>query len=154
MIELRLPLPPSLNGYYENATRRVRHGRRAGATYTGRRISAKGQEFRLEVIRAVRAACPVAPRLSGRLSIIVLARPPDLRAFDLDNRFKCLLDALTVARVILDDALFDDIQMLRWAPVKHGAIHLRIDRFDPREAENVARSFGAGPEGLLSAVGL
>ena len=149
MIELSLPLPPSLNGYYENAMRRVRRGALAGKVYTGRQISAAGLEFRLEVVRAVRAGHRAAPRLSGRLAIVVLAQPPDLRAFDLDNRFKCLLDALTVARVILDDALFDDVRMVRWNPVEGGRVHVRIDRFDPREAEAVARSFGAGAEGLL-----
>ena len=144
LYELALPMPPSLNGYYLNAVRTVMRGATAGKRYVGRQLSAAGVDYRREVVAAVRRGHRSPPALRGRLSIVVLLVPEDRRAFDLDNRFKCLLDALTYAAVIQDDALFDDIRMVRWNPSSDRARRclLRISRFDPKRAIELANSFG------------
>lgn len=156
LLELRLPLPPSLNAYYLNAARKVgshlKSGKvnpRAGATYVGRMIAPEGLAYRGFVYAQVRKGHKAPPRLTGRLSIAVLALPRDLQAFDLDNRFKCLLDSLQRAEAILNDAQFDDIRMVRWNPVAPGWVRLRISRFDPAEAAAFARSMGETQPDLL-----
>ena len=155
MIELRLPLAPSLNHYYLNAKRKVRRGPNAGKTYIGRQISSEGVAFRAEVAKAVRAGHRVPPRLSGRLAIEILLVPRDRRPFDLDNRLKATWDALTEAGVIADDALFDELRVARGNAAASGAMFLRIRRFDPAYAMALAAELGTVAGGLrLGAGGL
>lgn len=156
LLDLRLPLPPSLNGYYLNAQRKVRtFGKggkinpRAGAAYVGRMIGPEGLAYRGFVFAAVRQGHKAPPRLTGRLAIAVLALPRDLQAFDLDNRFKCLLDSLQKAGAILNDAQFDDVRMVRWNPVHPGWVRVRISRFDPAAAAAFAREMGETEPDLL-----
>lgn len=148
--ELRLPLAPSVNHYYLNALGTVRRGPKAGKRYVGRRISPKGVAFRVEVIKAARSGHRTPPRLGGRLALEVLVVPPDRRAFDLDNRIKALQDALTHAGVIEDDALFDDVRVIRWSPAPPGAMFLRIRRFDDNDTFDLAASFGLTGNDLIA----
>lgn len=147
---LELPFPPSLNGYYMNAARKTREGKR----YTGRMISPEGVRFRGQVVGAVRAGHRMPPKLTGRLSIIVLARPPAIKADgkskngnrrDLDNLWKCLLDAMTKAEVFQDDALFDDVRMVRGNPFGGGRVWVSIRRFDPDASLAEVREAGIVP---------
>lgn len=140
---LALPMPPSLNEYYENARRVVRNGPKAGKEYTGKMIGAAGLAFRGEVSRVARRGHVVPPKLSGPLAITVLAcwpthdrkgRRRPARKGDIDNLWKCLLDALTNAEVIADDVHFDYQQMMRGNPSGNGQLWLCITRFDPDAA--------------------
>ena len=139
-----LPFPPSLNAYYENAARVTSKGKR----YTGRMISAQGQRFRELVAVAVRRGHRVPPRLTGRLAVTVYALPPALRADggrnnnrrDTDNLWKALLDALTKARVIADDCLFDRSLIIRGNALGAGRVLLCIEPFDPDGALRLVES--------------
>lgn len=144
LLSLLLPMPPSINNYYLNATRKVTTpgAKGYGKTYTARMIGPEGKAYRGYVFAAVRQGHRAAPQLTGRLSVAVLAVPRDLQSFDLDNRWKSLLDALQHAGAILNDAQFDDIRMVRWNPAPPGRVRVRIDKADPREAERFARWIG------------
>ena len=110
--QLTLPWPPSINHYYANAKR---------GKFMGRMIGAAGQAYRVEVLSGVRAGHRRPPMLTGRLSVAVLAQPPtrkvnghvDNSRRDLDNVWKCLLDALTNAGVWADDSQIDELYIVR-----------------------------------------
>lgn len=156
-----LPVPPSLNHYYLNARRVVRDGPAAGKRYTAKMISPEGEQFRAQVITAVRKGHRAPPRLEGRLSIFVYVakatetavitkgamvgrrRKNSVRS-DLDNLWKCLLDGLANAGVIGDDSLFDDIRMVRGNPEKAGRVVVSIERADPRAYLRAVEAAGIG----------
>ncbi len=148
---LALPLPPLLSEYYLNARRTVKKGAAAGKVYTGRMISPEGHRFRGEVVTECRRGHRMPPKLSGPLEIIVLlckgthtktGAKATTRKGDLDNRWKCLLDALTYAEIISDDVQFDDVRMIRGNPVPGGRVYLAIRRFDPDASLAAARAAG------------
>ena len=131
MYALWLPWPPSVNSYYVRAARKITRGNRAGRSYVGERISNEGLVFRSDVARIVRSGHCAPPRFSGRLVIRAVALPPVLnRTRDLDNLWKSLLDALTAAGVILDDALFDEVTMHRGPKTEKGALRFGLWRPD------------------------
>lgn len=151
LYRLALPMPPRLSAYYENAKRTIRAGPRAGASYTGRMISAEGLRFRGEVMTETRRGHRRPPNLTGPLDIVVLVCKDTktksgaksvVRKGDLDNLFKCLLDALTEAKVIGDDVQFDDIRMIRGNPEPGGRLYLAIGRFNADAAFAAARAVG------------
>lgn len=151
---LELPWPHTVNHYWLATARRVKRGPKAGKAYMGKMLSPEALAFRGETARAVRAGHRTPPRLSGRLEILVFACPKDhARRRDLDNLWKCLLDALTHAEVILDDVQFDDERMIRGNPVPGGRIWLSICPFDPDSAFEAVRQAGidAMPQDLLAA---
>jgi Holliday junction resolvase RusA-like endonuclease len=144
---IRLPMPPSLHAYYENARRKTREGK----TYTSKKISDVGLRFRGEVSFEARRGHRAPPNLSGPLAIFVLVCKSDetrsgarsvARKGDLDNLWKCLLDSLTEAKVIGDDVQFDDLRMIRGNPEPEGHVYLTITRFDPARAIADAREYG------------
>jgi crossover junction endodeoxyribonuclease RusA len=98
-VNLTLPWPPSVNRYW----------RRKGDRYF---ISAEGQQFR----QRVNAMCFQSHQQfkdTDRLSIEILAYPPDKRRRDLDNVLKSLLDALQHAGIYHDDNQIDSIHIIR-----------------------------------------
>lgn len=158
---LKLPMPPSLNAYYENATRTVRRGPKAGMKYTGRKVSAEGMAFRTAVAAAVRAGHRTPPRFTGRLNITLYVCPPDEKVTgaknrnvrDMDNLWKGLLDALTLAGVVADDCLYDRELVIRGNPVRGGASWVVIERFDPDAAALELAALGIIVDGDLFSVG-
>jgi crossover junction endodeoxyribonuclease RusA len=95
MIILRLPYPPSMNGYWR--------------TFQNRQIiSADGRKYREAVIAKVDDF-----KLDGRLKVEIEATMPDRRRRDIDNLFKAVLDALTHAQVWGDDNQIDDLRIVR-----------------------------------------
>lgn len=144
LLQLLLPLPPSLNRYYLNAQRTVRTpgAKNYGRKYMARMIAPEGVAYQGHVLEACRKGHRGALRLTGRLSLSVLAIPPDLQSFDLDNRWKALQDSLTKAQAIGDDSQFDFIRMVRWNAAAPGWIRVRIDRFDPADAQRFATWMG------------
>ena len=104
-MELTLPYPPSMNHYW-------RAGR--GRHY----ISKAGLAFRKAVQGVVWEQLKGrAPRLSERVNLHLTVYRPDERKRDLDNLFKCTLDALVHAGILLDDHLVAKLGA-HWAPEK------------------------------------
>jgi len=111
MIRLELPWPPSVNHYY----RRV-----GNATL----ISKEGRRYRKRVASDVLLAR--SPRVEGRLSVRIVASPPDQRRRDLDNLQKALLDALQHAGVYCDDSQIDRITVERGGVIPGGRVNVEI----------------------------
>jgi len=65
--------------------------------------------------------------LDARLKVVIEMYPPDLRLRDVDNISKAALDGLTSAGVWLDDALIDDLRIIRREKVKNGKLIVRIE---------------------------
>lgn len=100
---LSLPWPPTVNTYW----RHVMIGRAPRVL-----LSAKGREYRDEVVDSVD---PAQPKMDGRLSVKIAAYPPDRRTRDLDNLLKPILDGLAHAGVYADDGQIDSLTIQREA---------------------------------------
>jgi crossover junction endodeoxyribonuclease RusA len=125
MTTLTLPWPPSTNHYWRNVGGRVL-------------ISAAGRAYRQEIARIAAAGRTrgLVQRipLVDRLSVTIVASPPDRRRRDLDNLLKSLLDALSHASVWLDDSQVDDLRVIRAAPAKPGRVEITISPLAARVA--------------------
>ena len=63
--------------------------------------------------------------MSGRLSLHVVARPPDARRRDLDNTLKALQDALAES-LGFDDSQIDELTVVRGEQVAGGQVVVTI----------------------------
>lgn len=64
--------------------------------------------------------------LTGRLSILIHAHPPDKRKRDIDNIIKVLLDSLQDARYYINDSQIDKITIERMFIQPPGVIFVDI----------------------------
>lgn len=121
MIELTLPFPPSVNQYYRHIVLR-------GQPRT--LISQDGRTYQSQVstawkkLQAVQR-CPFQP-LECRLVVTVNVYSPDRRKRDLDNLGKSLLDAMTKARIWVDDSQIDRLSFERREVVSGGYVRVEI----------------------------
>lgn len=79
-------------------------------------ISAEGREFRAKVMKVI-----PSPRvtLKSRLRVVIELYPPNARKWDIDNRMKSLIDALTHAKVWEDDEQIDVLTVVRKEKIKN-----------------------------------
>ncbi len=99
---LRLPWPPSKNGYWR--------------TFRNRQIlSVKARAYRVLAREAVESqlGADTALKLSGRLKVRLEFYPPTRCKWDVDGRPGGLLDALTHTGVWGDDSQIDDLRLIR-----------------------------------------
>lgn len=100
MVELVLPLPPSVNDLWE-------YSRKGGAVYKSKKyeswIRNAGWELKLQKPQPVK----------GPYTIYIEAQRPDNRRRDLGNLEKAVSDLLQAHRVIENDCLAESI-ILRW----------------------------------------
>lgn len=112
-------MPPSVNAMYRSIVR----GRRATSI-----ISEKGREWYAAAVPvlsgfdAMPGGCP--------LSVEVTLYGPTRRRYDVDNRAKAVLDALTKAGVIEDDHLIDRLTLIRGPVVKGGRCEIKLEVID------------------------
>lgn len=116
MIEQELPPPPSINHYYRHVGPRVL-------------ISKLGRQYRELVNQRLRFAR--IEKMQGPLSFRLDFYPPDRRRRDLDNLFKCLLDALQYAGAYSDDNQIVQITATkREVMPPNGLIYIKLEPYD------------------------
>jgi crossover junction endodeoxyribonuclease RusA len=62
--------------------------------------------------------------------------PRDKRKIDIDNRIKCVLDALQDAGVFDDDFQVDELSIVRGKTIKGGAIRVLIEEISSDSSES------------------
>ncbi len=115
-ITLTLSWCPSINHYWR---------------YVGSRplISKEGRQYKRQTYEEIGAQWPaeILRPFSGRLMVTIFLHGPTHGRYDVDNRVKPLLDALTHAHVWLDDAQVDILHVFRGAPYpKQGRLFVFI----------------------------
>ena len=121
MLQLTLPLPPSVNTYYKKYRNKLI-------------ISPAGQEFRKNVINLVDSIAGLERfNKNDRLLLEVRFYPPDNRRRDLDNFCgKALQDALQHAGVYPDDSQLDVVSYCRMqTDKKWPRVEVTLDKIDP-----------------------
>ncbi|HEJ7989838.1 TPA: RusA family crossover junction endodeoxyribonuclease [Serratia liquefaciens] len=123
-MELILPFPPSVNGYWRSPNKGSSRGRTL--------VSERGRAFQAEAIAQVMEQLRRRPKpISADISVVVVFYPPTKARRDLDNFFKALFDAMTQAGVWLDDSQIKHIDA-KWGPViKGGKVELQISEVVP-----------------------
>lgn len=128
MIEFRLPWPPSCNRAWRRVGDRTllsREQRQYRET-----VKAELAEWRLCDDREPLA--DMALPLTERLAVALHFHAPTRGGYDLDNRPKALLDAMTHAGLWTDDGLIDCLMLYRAEPAPGDAgVTVRIWRYDP-----------------------
>jgi crossover junction endodeoxyribonuclease RusA len=112
LITMQLPLPPSVNRYWNSFRGRVF-------------VSAAGKLYKKQVQEYI-ASNNVVKFDNKRLFAFIRVHPKDKRKFDIDNRLKSLLDALEDAGVFDNDEQFDEIYVSRGEIYKNGCVSVVI----------------------------
>lgn len=114
-MNIRLPFPPSINGYWRAFKR---------GNICTQIISKKGRDYRLAVEDKMFSYD--YKTLYGKLQVEIDLYPPDKRKRDLDNYMKSTLDALTHVGIWEDDSQIDSLTMRRGIIVKGGCVDIQI----------------------------
>jgi crossover junction endodeoxyribonuclease RusA len=121
---LLLPWPPSVNHYWRHVILKTKRGLRQRTL-----ISMEGRHYRTEAIRTIRKQKPVHEIINQPVKVEMHLFPPDRRKRDIDNYSKCVLDALTHARIWDDDYLVNDLHIKRREIQRGtGSVVLRITK--------------------------
>lgn len=104
---INLPFPPSINHYWKHRV-------------IGKRASVYLSSEALAYRESVKNALHDTKTLNTRLSVSIRLHAPNKRKYDIDNRVKALLDALTHAGLWEDDELIDQLTIERGDIVKCG----------------------------------
>jgi len=116
VLYIETPWPPSVNHYYVQ-------------TKYGMFTSSKGKSFRQDVEQCALEQGVYGASLDYTLQVDVILYAPDKRIRDLDNYMKPLLDAITSAKIWLDDSQIDCLFIHRGVSInKAGCCKLRIVR--------------------------
>lgn len=107
-----LPMPPSVNGYWLVKPK-------------GKYLSDKARKFRSEVIAYVESLGCIRTH-TGRIKAYITIHGRDKRKFDIDNYQKAVWDALTHAKVIVDDELIDELIIKRGEIIKGGKVAIEL----------------------------
>ena len=127
LIELTLPLAPTINSYWRSTTTATGSSKRTTRTHSPIKVyvSQKGQLYRAEVIALVRQA-KANKKLECRLQVFMEINPADKRVQDIDNRIKAALDALTHAGVYVDDSQIDRLIVQRGPIIRGGQMKVIV----------------------------
>lgn len=110
---LQLPWCPSQSSYYDQ-------------NRFGRRLSKRGILYREKAIEACVEQNAYGLINKAPLDLAAILYPPDKRTRDLDNHLKGLQDALTHAKVYVDDSAISQLHTYRGVIIPHGMVLVRI----------------------------
>ena len=99
-MKIKMPWPPSTNSIWRNVGSRTV-------------LSKSARVYRNRARGELLAQGVANTKIAGRLTVRITLHPRDNRAFDIDNKLKALLDALTYSKVWLDDGQVDEILVTR-----------------------------------------
>ncbi|WP_454833518.1 RusA family crossover junction endodeoxyribonuclease [Rahnella aceris] len=118
-MQLTLPFPPSVNGYWRS-------------TRKGVLISERGRIFRSNALASIYQQLRSRPTaLLTELDVHLVLYPPTRAKRDLDNFQKALFDGLTHAGIWKDDSQVKRMTV-EWGPVtKEGKAEITITDFKP-----------------------
>lgn len=117
---LELPLPPTINSYYQ---------------YRGFRrfVGPEGKEFKAKVAQII-GTIPVR-FWDSRLALTIHLHFRDKRRQDISNRIKALEDALVQANLFDDDSQIDEEHIYRSSIIKEGRAVIEIKSLtDPQKS--------------------
>ena len=115
--EFTMPWPPTVNHYHQP----VRLGR------VVRLIKGKkAKAYASEAVCALGELGLTGERLCDRLSVSLTLHPPTLAKYDVDNRPKGVLDALTEAEFWIDDEQVDRLTVTKGEKVKGGRVDVVV----------------------------
>lgn len=113
---IKLPWAPSVNAIWRNRAKHVY-------------ISKRYKEF-LEASKCAYWSQKVAPiDGSEELYVSISLYPPSRRSYDVDNRAKAILDALTNVGFWPDDKIVKKLTIEKKKPISKGAVVVEVDRF-------------------------
>jgi crossover junction endodeoxyribonuclease RusA len=111
-ITITLPWPPTVNTYWR------RHGHVI-------HLSNRGRLYGQQVCRIIQGC--LHDRLTEPVGVLIELWPPNRRRWDVDNRAKAVLDALTKANLWRDDSQVRDLRIVdRETIVKGGLCKVTI----------------------------
>jgi len=124
-MQLNLPFPPSVNGYWRS-------------TRKGVLISERGRIFRSNALASIYQQLRSRPTaLLTELDVHLVLYPPTRAKRDLDNFQKALFDGLTHAGIWKDDSQVKRMTV-EWGPVtKEGKAEITITDFKPAGVQPV-----------------
>ncbi len=104
MIQVILPVPPSVNTMY------------AATARGGRRLTDVAKTWKREAAAIVQKAHDLKNPYAGQVELDIAVYPADRRAFDIDNKLKCLLDALEDGGLIVNDSQVVCLKIIKKDP--------------------------------------
>jgi crossover junction endodeoxyribonuclease RusA len=104
MVQVILPVPPSVNTMYAPTAR------------GGRRLTDAAKAWKREATAIVQQAHSLKKPYSGKVELDIAVYPADRRAFDIDNKLKCLLDALEDGGLIVNDSQVVCLKIIKKDP--------------------------------------
>lgn len=113
-LRLTIPWPPSANNIWRNAGRQ---------TY----LSPLYKRFIAEVFARVPRQVSDWKAFAGPVRVTITWHPPTRREYDIDNKLKPTLDALTRLGVWLDDAQVIELRVTKGPIVKGGQATIEIE---------------------------
>ena len=120
-LHFKLPWPPSMNTYW----RHVVVGRQVRVL-----LSEQGRTYRDEVHKELALQRVRRGRIASSMRVTLEAFPPDLRARDLDNLPKGILESLKHSGVINDDKHIDELRIVRRHVAKRGVMLVTIEQLE------------------------
>ncbi|WP_447556570.1 RusA family crossover junction endodeoxyribonuclease [Vreelandella sp. EE22] len=104
---MNMPWPPSTNRIWRNVGKNTV-------------LSKEARLYRNRALGELLAQGAAHKKIAARVAVDVTLHPDNARSFDIDNKLKSLLDALTYARVWLDDGQVDEISIRRSSEYRKG----------------------------------
>lgn len=123
-LAFRLPWGLTVNHYFAETAMPSKH--KPGKWIVTKRPSSDAEKWREQVgLEVMRQKVP-RYQLTGKLSVTIMACPPDRARRDLDNLLKGIFDALVWCAVLHDDGDFDEVRIYRGPVVTDGMLHVEI----------------------------
>ena len=121
---LLLPFPPSINTYWKQVVIKLKSGK----SFRSTALSKRARQFRTDALISIKQQYPVHQLIDYPVRVTIQLHPPTLRAYDVDNFNKGILDVLTHANIWVDDVLVHDLRIVKAEKQKGGNAIVKIEK--------------------------